>query len=53
MLEAIEILTKMKIEAHFEKELNKEAKIDLAIKTLKLVLQYEWLSKTFTKIQRT
>ena len=39
--EAIDILTKLKIEAHFNKEKNKEAKIDLVIKTLKLVLQYE------------
>ena len=41
MEKAIEILTEMKIKAHFNKELNKEAKIDLAIKTLKLVMQYE------------
>lgn len=42
MLEdTIAMLTKMKIQAHFEKQFNKEAKIDLAIKTLKLVLQYE------------
>lgn len=41
MEEAIEILTKLKIQAHFEKEFNKEAKIDLTIRTLKLVLQYE------------
>ena len=41
MENAIEILTEMKIKAHFNKELNKEAKIDLAIKVLKLVMQYE------------
>lgn len=41
MENAIEILTKMKIEAHFNNEKNKEAKIDLAIKTLKLVQQHE------------
>lgn len=42
MLEdTLELLTRMKIQAHFEKQYNKEAKIDLAIKTLKLVLQYE------------
>lgn len=41
MEETIEILTRMKIQAHFEKQYNKEAKIDLVIKTLKLVLQYE------------
>lgn len=41
MEEAIDILTRLKIQAHFEKEFNKEAKIDIAIKTLKLVLQYE------------
>ena len=41
MENAIEILTEMKIKAHFNKELNKEAKIDLAIKVLKLGMQYE------------
>lgn len=41
MEQALEILTKLKIQAHFEKQFNKEAKIDLAIKTIKLVLQYE------------
>ena len=41
MEEAIDILTRLKIQAHFEKEFNKEAKIDIAIKTLKLLLQYE------------
>lgn len=41
MEETIEILTRMKIQAHFEKQFNKEAKIDLAIKTLKLVATYE------------
>ena len=41
MEDAIEILTKLKIQAHFEKQFNKEAKIDLAIKTLKLVATYE------------
>ena len=41
MQEALEELTKLKIQAHFEKQFNKEAKLDLAIKTLKVVLQYE------------
>ena len=40
MEEAIEILTRLKIQAHFEKQFNKEAKIDLAMKTLKMVIQY-------------
>lgn len=39
--EAIDILTKLKIQAHFEKQFNKEAKIDLCIKAMKLVLSYE------------
>lgn len=39
--EVIEILTKLKIKAHFEKQFNKEAKIDLAIKLVKLMIQYE------------
>lgn len=39
--DSIEELTKLKIKAHFNKELNKEAKIDLAIKVLKLVMKYE------------
>ena len=39
MEEAVDILTKLKIQAHFEKELNKEAKIDLVIKVLKVVMQ--------------
>lgn len=41
MEQAIEELTKQKIQAHFEKELNKEAKIDLVIKALKVIMQYE------------
>ena len=41
MEQAIEELTKLKIQAHFEKELNKEAKIDLVIKALKVIMQYE------------
>lgn len=39
MQEAIDILTKLKIEAHFNNEKNKEAKIDLVIKALKVVIQ--------------
>lgn len=39
--ESIDILTKLKIQAHFEKQFNKEAKIDLAIKVIKVILQYE------------
>lgn len=39
MNEAIDILMKLKLEAHFNKELNKEAKIDLAIKVLKVVME--------------
>lgn len=39
--ESIDILTKLKIQAHFNKEKNKEAKIDLVIKTLKVIMQYE------------
>lgn len=41
MEEAINILTEMLIKAHFKKEYNKETKIRLAIKTLKLVKEYE------------
>lgn len=40
MEEAINILTKLKIQAHFNKEKNKVAKIDIAIKVLKLVQKY-------------
>lgn len=39
MEQAIDVLTELKIKAHFNKELNKEAKIDLVIKVLKVVLQ--------------
>lgn len=39
--ETIDILTAMKLKAHFEKQFNKEAKIDLCIKAMKLVLSYE------------
>lgn len=39
--DVISILTELKIKAHFNKERNKEAKIDLVIKALKLVMQYE------------
>lgn len=39
MQEAIDILMKLKIQAHFEKQFNKEAKIDIAIKTLKVVIE--------------
>lgn len=38
--EAIDVLTELKIKAHFNKELNKEAKIDLVIKSLKVIKQY-------------
>lgn len=40
MQEAIDILMKLKIQAHFEKQFNKEAKLDIAINTLKVVQQY-------------
>lgn len=39
--EAIDILTRLKIEAHFNKEYDKAHKIDLCIKAMKLVMQYE------------
>ena len=39
--ETLEILTKLKIQAHFNKESNKEAKIDLVIKVVKMMIQYE------------
>ena len=42
MTEAIEILTKMMIQAHFEKQYNKEEKIRLAIKVLKVVEANGW-----------
>lgn len=41
MNEAIEILTRLKIQAHFEKQKNKEAKLDLVIKALKVVMSFE------------
>lgn len=40
MQEALDELTKLKIQAHFEKQFNKEAKIDIAIKVLKVVMRY-------------
>jgi len=51
MEEAIDILTKLKIQSHFNKQLNKEAKIDLVIKTLKVIMQYEWLWKIKREIR--
>ena len=39
MQEALDILTKLKIQAHFEKELNKEAKIDLVMKVLRVIIE--------------
>jgi len=42
MTEAIDILTKMMIQAHFEKQYNKEEKIRLAIKVLKVVEANGW-----------
>lgn len=39
--DSIDILTKLMFEAHFKGELNKEAKIRLVIKVLKVVEQYE------------
>ena len=51
--EAIDILTAMKLKAHFEKQFNKEAKIDLCIKAMKLVLSYEWLREAKRKVQST
>ena len=41
MQEALDILTKLKYKAHFEKQFNKEAKLDIAINTLKVIMQYE------------
>lgn len=41
MEEAIDILTEMKIKAHFEKEKKKEKLIDFCIKLLKIIKQYE------------
>lgn len=38
--ESIDLLTKMMLEAHFKNELNKEAKLRLAIKVLKVVKSY-------------
>ena len=41
MEDAIEILTNMIIRAHFEKDYNREKKIRLVLKALKLVQQYD------------
>lgn len=41
MNEAIKVLTRLKIQAHFEKQKNKEAKLDLVIKALKVVMSFE------------
>ena len=41
MEQAIDILTELKIKAHFNNEKNKETKIDLVIKALKVIMQYE------------
>ena len=41
MEEAIDILTEMKIKAHFQKELKKESLINFCIKLLKVIKQYE------------
>lgn len=38
--DSIYILTRLMLEAHFNKEYNKEAKLRLAIKVLKVVKQY-------------
>lgn len=43
MNEAIDILMRLKLEAHFNKELNKEAKIDIVIKALKVIIENERL----------
>ena len=39
--ESIEELTKLKIKAHFEKEIRKEKLIDFCIKLLKVIQEYE------------
>lgn len=41
MEDAIDILTEMKIKAHFEKENKKERLIDFCIKLLKVIQRYE------------
>ena len=41
MEDAIEILTEMKIKAHFQKELKKENLINFCIKLLKVIQKYE------------
>lgn len=41
MEDAIEILTEMKIKAHFQKELKKESLISFCIKLLKVIQNYE------------
>ncbi len=41
MEDAIDILTEMKIKAHFNKENDKEKLISFCIKLLKVVQQYE------------
>lgn len=39
--ESINLLTKLMIEAHFNKEFNKEEKIRLVIKALKVIKKYD------------
>lgn len=41
MEDILDILTELKIRAHYHNEKNKEAKIDLVIKVLKVVMQNE------------
>lgn len=41
MQEVLDVLTELRIKAHFNNEKNKEAKIDLVIKALKVIMQYE------------
>lgn len=50
MEEALNILTRLKIEAHFKKQKNKEAKIDIVIKALKVVMQFEKESQSICSL---